>query len=79
MPHTAIFLFVFVSTFAGIQIIIAYNCEFWVNLIVAGAVLLSAMVMKPVIKLCISWAVFPYSNWLVGLSHEQDINRYTRL
>jgi hypothetical protein len=75
MPPTAIFLIVFFLTFASIQIIIAYNCEHWVNLTFASAVLLSVVVMKPVIKLCISWAVFPYSNWLVGLSHEQDINR----
>ena len=75
MLPTAIYLFGCAAVFAAVQIVIAYHCPYWVNLLYAGLVLLSIIIMKPVTKVIISWAVFPYSNWLIGWQHEQDINR----
>lgn len=57
----------FLCVFASVQLIISYTTSYWFNLTYLGTVLLSCVVMHPICYIAITWAIFPYSSWIVKL------------
>jgi hypothetical protein len=63
-------LILFVTTFTLVQIVLAYTCDWWVNLLYTAIVVLTAVGSRPFLNTAISWAVFPYGNYLISLNHQ---------
>lgn len=66
----------FLLAFLAINLVIGFTTElYWANLIYLGLVLTSIGVSRWFVYHGVSLAVFPYSSYFIGLSHQQDINR----
>lgn len=76
MKYLPLLLFSLLAvTFSGVQIILSLTCDWWTNMLYAGVVVFSAIALRPILKLIITLAVFPYSSILITRNHQQDINR----
>lgn len=65
----------FTVAFIGVHLALGFTSAYWTNLIYAGGVLISLIVCRKFVFYVISWAIFPYSNTMVGRNHQQGINR----
>lgn len=72
----AVLLVSFLVAFTGVHILIGFTTEkYWANLVYLAFVVISIGVSRYVVYRAVSWAVFPYSSFFIGMSHQQDINR----